>query len=242
MLDLLPSRTGVRQDHGFAGSRKTADAADRVCFYACANSGSVVFDLQPALVPSPWQSRRLAEVRLFRRVLLSPQVQHCACSADAEISLSQLHPRLEPRKLGLNLCCSCVSFALMCMGLKSPRQINGECWGRDGFLMYGSQICTSTDAVHLLIISIRVFPLLFARFPHLNSQAFISTTYPYALQTWESVNRSNYCRFCCCWHLLLLLLFLVIVRCNKKVGHKLGHASEVAWHAGRSLFVLMGGA
>ena len=130
----------------------------------------------------------------------------------------------------------------MCMGLKSPRQINGECWGRDGFLMYGSQICTSTDAVHLLIISIRVFPLLFARFPHLNSQAFISTTYPYALQTWESVNRSNYCRFCCCWHLLLLLLFLVIVRCNKKVGHKLGHASEVAWHAGRSFFVLMGGA
>ena len=93
-----PGGQEIRQDHGFAGSWRTADAADRVCFYACANSGSVVFDRQPALVPSPWQSRKLAEVRLFRRDLLSPQVQHCACSADAEISLSQLHPHLEPRK------------------------------------------------------------------------------------------------------------------------------------------------
>ena len=35
---------------------------------------------------------------------------------------------------------------------------------------------------------------------------------------------------------------MVFVRCTKKVRHKLGHASEVARHAGRSLFVLMGGA
>ena len=55
-------------------------------------------------------------------------------------------------------------------------------------------------------------------------------------------DRSNCCRFCCCRLLLQLLLFLVFVRCTKKVRHKLGHANEVARHAGRSLFVLMGGA
>ena len=35
---------------------------------------------------------------------------------------------------------------------------------------------------------------------------------------------------------------MVFLRCTKKVKHKLGHASEVARHTGRSLFVLMGGA
>ena len=35
---------------------------------------------------------------------------------------------------------------------------------------------------------------------------------------------------------------MVFVPCTKKVRHKLGHASEIARHAGRSLFVLMGGA
>ena len=55
-------------------------------------------------------------------------------------------------------------------------------------------------------------------------------------------DRSNCCRFCCCWLLLQLLLFLVFVRCTRKVRHKLGPAKEVARLAGRSLFVLMGGA
>ena len=35
---------------------------------------------------------------------------------------------------------------------------------------------------------------------------------------------------------------MVFVRCTEKVRHKVGHASEVARHARRSLFVLMGGA
>ena len=35
---------------------------------------------------------------------------------------------------------------------------------------------------------------------------------------------------------------MAFVRCTKKVRHKLGHASEIARHAGKSLFVLMGGA
>ena len=35
---------------------------------------------------------------------------------------------------------------------------------------------------------------------------------------------------------------MVFVRCTKKVRHKLGHASDIASHAGRCLYVLMGGA
>ena len=48
--------------------------------------------------------------------------------------------------------------------------------------------------------------------------------------------------------LLLLLVFAAIAAfscyraLSQKVRHKVGHASEVARHAGRSLFMLMGGA
>ena len=73
-----PAVQEFRQDHGFAGSWRTADAADRVCFYACENAVGVVFDRQAVPLPRPWQCRKLAEVRVFRRDPLSPHLHHCA--------------------------------------------------------------------------------------------------------------------------------------------------------------------
>ena len=40
----------------------------------------------------------------------SPQAQHCACSADAEMSLSQLHSRVDPRKRRIVLYRLCLFF------------------------------------------------------------------------------------------------------------------------------------
>ena len=73
-----PGVQEIRQGHGFAGSWRTADAADRVCFYACENAVGVLFDRQTVVLRRPWQSRKLADVRVFRRDPLSPYLHHCA--------------------------------------------------------------------------------------------------------------------------------------------------------------------
>ena len=105
----------LRQDHGFAGSWRTADGADRLCFNGVSNGVRVAFDRQAVLVASPGQSRKLADMCRLRRNPFAPAAQHCLCSADVERCGSPAHSRLEPsqrriRLLRLLHCCEVFVF------------------------------------------------------------------------------------------------------------------------------------
>ena len=104
-----------RQDHGFAGSWRTADGADRLCFNGVSNCVRVALDRQAVLVASPGQSRKLADMCRLRRNPFAPAAQHCLCIADVERCGSPTHSRLEPnqrriRVLRLLHCCEVFVF------------------------------------------------------------------------------------------------------------------------------------
>ena len=85
-----------RQDHGFAGSWRTTDAAETVVTDALANFGDVLFDRQPSLVPSPWQACQLTQVRLFKMHVMSPERKHSVFREVAEISFLKSTLALSP--------------------------------------------------------------------------------------------------------------------------------------------------